>query len=143
MTEACPLWSSEQHAWLEALGHTVWMQGALPEPAAASAAMPAQAPTRPVREAVAPVRRAPVAPAAPVSVDAAPVTRAAVARRPGARMPDRLHFALIRASGCNPNAPGAAELIASWPAASELRGNPAAKRALWPRLRALRKQGQP
>jgi hypothetical protein len=141
MTEASPLWSSEQHAWLEALGHTVWMHGALPEPAPRPIPPPPQ--TRPVREAAAPVRRAPAAPAAPASVDAAPATRAVVPRRPGARMPDRLHFALIRASGCNPNAPGAAELIASWPAASELRGNPAAKRALWPRLRALRKQGQP
>jgi DNA polymerase III psi subunit len=63
--------------------------------------------------------------------------------RPATRMPDRLHFALIRASGCNPNAPGAAQLIAQWPTAAQLRGNPAAKRALWPQLRALRKQSLP
>ena len=58
-------------------------------------------------------------------------------------MPDRLHFALIRASACNPNAPDAAEVIAQWPTAEQLRGNPAAKRALWPRLRSLRKQALP
>jgi DNA polymerase III psi subunit len=55
------------------------------------------------------------------------------------RLPDRLHFALIRAAGCNPNAPGVAEVIAAWPTAEELRADPAAKRALWPRLRALRR----
>jgi DNA polymerase III psi subunit len=54
-------------------------------------------------------------------------------------VPDRLHFALIRASGCNPNAEGAAEIFAQWPSSAELRGNPAAKRALWPTLRKLRR----
>jgi len=141
MSESSALWSSEQHGWLEALGHTVWVHGALPEPVAAPRQVPEQAQARPAREPAAPVRRAPAAPAAPMPVEAAP--RAAAPRRAGARMPDRLHFALIRASGCNPNAPGAAELIASWPAASALRGDPAAKRALWPRLRALRRQAQP
>lgn len=62
-------------------------------------------------------------------------------RRPAGRLPDRLHFALIRASGCNPNAEGAAEIFAQWPSSAELRGNPAAKRALWPMLRKLRRPG--
>ena len=61
----------------------------------------------------------------------------------GAKLPDRLHFALIRVSGCNPNAPGAAELFAQWPPSSELRGNPVAKRALWPILRRLRRGMSP
>ena len=68
---------------------------------------------------------------------------AAPARRPASRLPDKLHFALIRASGCNPNAPDAAALIAQWPPSSMLRGNAAAKRALWPQLRALRKRQVP
>jgi DNA polymerase III psi subunit len=58
-------------------------------------------------------------------------------------LPDKLHFALIRASGCNPNAEEAAAIIAQWPPSHELRGNPAAKRALWPRLRALRRKPSP
>ena len=68
-----------------------------------------------------------------------PVRPASTPRMGGGKLPDRLHFALIRASGCNPNAPGAAELFAQWPSSAELRGNPAAKRALWPRLRRLRR----
>ena len=43
----------------------------------------------------------------------------------------------------NPNAEDAAAIIAGWPPSSELRGNPAAKRALWPQLRALRRQRSP
>ena len=68
---------------------------------------------------------------------------AAPARRATSRLPDKLHFALIRASGCNPNAPDAAALIAQWPVSATLRGNAAAKRALWPQLRALRKRQVP
>nr|CCP39369.1 hypothetical protein BN444_01088 [Xanthomonas translucens pv. translucens DSM 18974] len=64
---------------------------------------------------------------------------APVARRAGLRLPDRLQIALLRASGCNPNDPATQALMATWPLA-ELRGNAAAKRALWPQLRALRKQ---
>ncbi len=57
-------------------------------------------------------------------------------------MPDRLQIALLRASGCNPGDPQTQALMASWPLA-ELRGNPAAKRALWPQLRALRRRQGP
>ena len=122
---ALPLWSAEQYGWLAALGHAVYVRGTLTETAVAAAE---QAPAAPRRERAAP-------PAPPVFVqESAPTTR-----RPAARLPDRLHIALIRAAGINPNAPGMAELIAQWPSSSELRGDPAAKRALWPRLRALRK----
>ncbi|KLD78729.1 hypothetical protein Y886_08800 [Xanthomonas hyacinthi DSM 19077] len=55
------------------------------------------------------------------------------------RLPDRLQIALLRACACNPNDPATQALMATWPLA-ELRGNAAAKRALWPQLRALRKQ---
>lgn len=130
---ASPLWTAEQHGWLAALGHAVYVRGALPEVVAevapAASVVSERAPAPPPR-----------ARAAPPSVSTTPAREAApTARRPAARLPDRLHIALIRAAAINPNAPGMAELIAQWPASSELRGNPAAKRALWPRLRALRK----
>ncbi|EKT4072879.1 hypothetical protein QEG16_004076 [Stenotrophomonas maltophilia] len=62
------------------------------------------------------------------------------ARQPVVRLPDRLQIALLRASGCNPNDPATQALMDSWPL-DQLRQDPAAKRALWPQLRALRKRG--
>lgn len=131
------LWSAQQHEWLKALGHRVYVQGAavLEEGRAEVVATPVrQSPVAapPVRRRVEPAAAEPVreVPAAPPS-------------RPASRLPDKLHFALIRASGCNPNAPEAAAIMAQWPASAELRGNPAAKRALWPRLRALRRPAVP
>ncbi|MBN7837886.1 hypothetical protein J0L40_08990 [Stenotrophomonas maltophilia] len=64
------------------------------------------------------------------------------AREPVVRLPDRLQIALLRASGCNPNDPATQALMDSWPL-DQLRRDPAAKRALWPQLRALRKRGTP
>lgn len=128
------LWSPQQHGWLVALGHTVYLQGALPEEEAevvASATM--RAGNAPVAVVRAP-RRAPEAPRETSRRPAPDPPRRAVSG-----VPDKLHFALIRASGCNPNAAGAEEIMARWPATAELRGNPAAKRLLWPQLRALRK----
>ena len=43
---------------------------------------------------------------------------------------------------CNPNDPATQALMDSWPL-DQLRQDPAAKRALWPQLRALRKRGAP
>jgi len=57
------------------------------------------------------------------------------------RLPDRLQIALLRASGCNPNDPETQALMASWNL-DELRRSAAAKRALWPQLRALRKRSR-
>jgi len=128
-------WSAQQQHWLTALGHTVYEQGqALPFALATAFAMPAASAARsPVRAAgVTPPRRV-----APSAVAAAPAP--AAPPRGASRLPDKLHIALIRASGCNPNAAGAGAQMAQWPATSALRGNPAAKRALWPQLRALRK----
>lgn len=150
-------WSAEQQGWLAALGYTVWVTGAPspaerePAEAGLGAAAPSHAPASPPRAEPPkpPVAREPaaarVAPTLdPESSPAPERVRAATPRsRPASRLPDRLHFALIRASGCNPNAEGAAEIFAQWPASSELRGNPAAKRALWPRLRALRRPSAP
>ncbi|XHH29120.1 alanine acetyltransferase [Xanthomonas euroxanthea] len=144
-----PMWSDLQVSYLQALGHTVYLDrdtvdaAAVPEETIERA--PAAAPPRVERTpptpapAVAPAvrRSAPVAPAhAPDAVTAAPPRRSRVG------MPDRLQMALLRASGCNPGDPNTQALMASWPLA-ELRGNPAAKRALWPQLRALRRRRNP
>lgn len=138
-----PLWTGEQHAWLQALGHTVWVPGSLPvaaapAPARAPQARPSSRPAPSPRQ-VAPSTRAP-APPAPDHAQTEPARRApAPAPRAGARLHDPLRFELIRASGLNPSAPESAAIIASWPDTATLRGNPQAKRALWPLLRALRK----
>jgi hypothetical protein len=127
------LWSAEQQEWLSALGHTLYVPGPLPvaEPESPPAGQPQVSPASAIPV---PARRAPPAPTA-----GATANTSAPPRRAAAALPDRLHFALIRASGCNPNAEGAAEIIAQWPSSAELRGNPAAKRALWPALRKLRR----
>ena len=145
-----PVWSPQQQAWLQAMGYTVYLEGgALDAPLVAAAPVRDVAPSfvevdSPARSkpvtAPAPVRRAPVsnAPEAPVTA----ATAVAPARRAGGlRMPDRLQIALLRASGLNPNEPQTRALMDSWPLA-ELRADPAAKRALWPQLRALRKRSQ-
>jgi len=49
---------------------------------------------------------------------------------------DPLILALLRAAGRGRDA---APLARDWPAPQTLRGDPQAKRALWPRLRALRR----
>jgi hypothetical protein len=133
------LWSAEQQGWLRALGHAVYLPADWPTEAGAP--MVADAPVvRDEAPAPAPVAAPRARPPARDTLDSPPPARRAPAPRTGgAKLPDRLHFALIRASGCNPNAPGAAELFAQWPPSSELRGNPAAKRALWPALRRLRR----
>lgn len=157
---AVPLWSDDQRDWLQALGHVVYVQAADAAPvdedepdrsSITDAPVPAQAPMAtsdaPRAPAVADVhaphhgfRRAAAAPQAPMTEPAPAGERHAgsFARRPAARLPDRLQIALLRASGCNPNLPETQALIDAWPIA-ELRGNPQAKRALWPQLRALRR----
>lgn len=56
---------------------------------------------------------------------------------------DPLAHALLRAAGRGPGSEGAAELLRSLPPLAALRADPAAKRALWPRLRALRRGAVP
>jgi len=133
------LWSAEQQGWLRALGHAVYLPADWPTEAGAPvvADVPVVREETPAPAPVAPRARPPARDA----IDTAPPARRAAPapRTGGAKLPDRLHFALIRASGCNPNAPGAADVFAQWPSSSELRGNPAAKRALWPTLRRLRR----
>ena len=53
---------------------------------------------------------------------------------------DPLLHAVLRAAGRDPADARAALLLAELPPVATLRGDPAAKRRLWPRLRALRSQ---
>lgn len=103
--------------------------------------MPAPQPPVPVAASVAAVpRRAPppATDAAGEPVPARPPVRTGTMPRP-AQMPDRLRLALLRASGLDPADPAAMAAMAQWPV-EELRRDAAAKRAFWPRLRALRKR---
>jgi hypothetical protein len=157
------LWSPAQQAWLQAMGYTVYHDGQLAAEldaalqlsvADADAASPAaQSPSRqPEPAAVEPAPRQPRSPSPPprtapavVSATEPQAARAAPAgttRQPAVRLPDRLQIALLRASGCNPNDDATQALMDSWPL-EQLRRDPAAKRALWPQLRALRKRGVP
>lgn len=52
---------------------------------------------------------------------------------------DPLAHALLRAAGRGADADDAAAVLRGLPALDVLRADPAAKRALWPRLRALRR----
>lgn len=152
------LWTPAQQAWLQAMGYSVLHEGALAAELEAAAAMAQVMEPPAVELSVAPVasrpavpRQAPAAPRAPVaprpaavdtidtSSDIAP--RTGTVRRPSVRLPDRLQIALLRASGCNPNDPETQALMDSWPL-DTLRADPAAKRALWPVLRALRRKGR-
>lgn len=153
-----PLWSPAQQSWLQAMGYTVFVDGSV-EPEArgvpevelhAAPVGELPAPVRsprpaPPADAPPPVRRnAPrtVEEQAPATASAAAPARAGSGRRATVRMPDRLQIALLRASGCNPAEPDTQALMASWNL-DELRSSAAAKRALWPQLRALRKRGRP
>ncbi len=160
------LWSPAQQAWLQAMGYTVYHDGQLAAEldaalqlsvaeAEASVALPepvrAPVPSREQHAGVAPAARperpAPPRRETPVSAqDTVPAAERPMpsgnARQPVVRLPDRLQIALLRASGCNPNDPATQRLMDSWPL-DQLRHDPAAKRALWPQLRALRKRGTP
>lgn len=153
-----PLWSPAQQSWLQAMGYTVFVDGsvepdAVVVPDVQLSMAPVVEPAPPVRQprpapaadAPAPARRsAPrsVEEGAPANPPVATRSRAPGSRRPGGLMPDRLQIALLRASGCNPAEPDTQALMASWDL-HELRTSAAAKRALWPQLRALRKRGRP
>ena len=54
---------------------------------------------------------------------------------------DPLAHALLHAAGRDAGSEGAAALLRELPPLAVLRADPAAKRALWPRLRALRQRG--
>ena len=161
------LWDPQQREWLEAMGHSLLVLAdagpvdALEDPApTAAVAAPLAAPTvappaaatpaRPVparREsptaADAPVVFDPPIPAAapPPKTDRAAKAAALQAARAGAhRQPEGpLLQALLRATGQLPAA--AARTLRELGIDASLRDDPAAKRALWVRLRALRRAG--
>ena len=114
-------WSAEQTQWLQAMGHQVWT---LP----AADASPAQATTT-IQEAAAPLNPAPPERTGPPRQGAAP-------RAPAPAAQDRLMQAILRAAN---RAAGDVAVSALLPDSSTLRGNAAAKRALWPQLRRLRR----
>ena len=112
------LWSAQQREWLQAMGHSVLsLAGDEAELA------PAVAPT--------------AGRASTPRPELAPAAAAANPARPTADSP--LLRNLLRAAR---RAPGDAAVLALFDAAA-LRGDPAAKRALWPRLRALRRGNAP
>lgn len=161
-----PLWSPAQQSWLQAMGYTVFVDGQIDEVAPAPITLSVAAHAAPAERAVAPPAPASAAilrctprhrrgavrrpasmrrPSRAAAVPGTPRQRRAKrspGRRPAVRMPDRLQIALLRASGCNPAEPETQALMAGWNL-DDLRGNAAAKRALWPQLRALRKRGRP
>jgi len=124
------LWTAEQRQWLQAMGHTVWSVASA-ESLAAEHSPPsheepvASGPRGAMREAAALLGRS--ARPSPAQSSARP----APARASGG---DRLMQSLIRAAGGIDEA----RVIEIAGDIAALRGNAAAKRALWPRLRALR-----
>lgn len=140
-------WSPRQRYWLQALGHAVPRLAGADEELPANveeAAAPAPAPvqSRPAAAMdrdiapAAPRRHVPSAPA-PVDAAAAPAARHGGMRRPEG-LPDRLQLAVLRASGLPPADPRVQALLEQWPP-NRLRGDAAAKRALWRLLRVLRR----
>lgn len=114
-------WSPEQAQWLQAMGHQVWTL-ATPDASAAEA-------TTALHEAAALLKPATAERTErPLQVPAA--------RAPAQAAQDRLVQAILRAAN---RATGDVALSALLPDPSTLRGNAAAKRALWPRLRRLRR----
>ena len=120
-------WSAQQREWLAALGHDVLSladASPVPAPGAPVASPP---PRQPDRAADRLERTAP-----------APTT----ARTAPARAPTET--ALLRAlAQAARRAPDDGEFLRALPPLASLRGNPAARRALWPRLRALRRGARP
>ena len=110
-------WSPEQQRLLRALGHELMVHGvAWPTSVAETEA------STPARSAK-PIRKAPPAPSA---------TPAAATTAPAHDGIERLHEALRRAAG-------GGDISALIEDLERLRREPALKRALWPRLRAMRR----
>jgi hypothetical protein len=132
------LWSPQQHEWLQAMGHQVWaLGGAQSVESGSQAVSNAQdAPADARREAAALLKGEGAARTRPATPAPAP-------REPASREPartDRLLLAVLRAAGRDS---GDADVVALVTDLASLRGNAAAKRALWPQLRALRRRGGP
>ncbi|MGO1072268.1 alanine acetyltransferase [Lysobacter sp. CA199] len=128
------LWSAHQREWLQAMGHTVLaLAGSDAGPAPAHAETDVRGDERPGAlaggAADTPVRSAPARAGA-----AAPGAGRAVPAYEGGDSP--LLRNLLRAARRDGGDPQVLALFD----AQALRGNPAAKRALWPQLRGLRRR---
>lgn len=125
------LWSAQQREWLQALGHPALALAGAPE-----AAPPARQDPRAVSA------RTDVEPRASASErrPERPAERATTATTatPARSGDDALLRAVLRAAGRRPDAPPDEAVLNLYDAAT-LRGYPAAKRALWPLLRSLRR----
>ena len=115
-------WSAEQTQWLQAMGHQVWTLPAADAP-------PAQATTT-IQEAAALLKPAPPERTGRPRQGSAPPRASAPAAQ------GRLMQAILRAAN---RAAGDLAVSALLSDPSTLRGNAAAKRALWPQLRRLRR----
>lgn len=128
------LWSAQQREWLQALGHPALALAGAPEAAPPARQEPQAVSARTDVEprASAPERR-PERPAerATTAATATPAT-------PARSGDDALLRAVLRAAGRRPDAPPDEAVLNLYDAAT-LRGYPAAKRALWPLLRSLRR----
>jgi len=118
-------WTTEQRQWLRAMGHQLWT---VAEPGAADAPDGSA-----IQEAAALLKPAPADRLPPARQGAAAARTPAQAPRTS---PDRLMQAIWRAANCSVGDTAVSALL---PDASALRGNAAAKRALWPQLRSLRR----
>lgn len=161
------LWSAEQQAWLAALGHRVLVLAGdetvtpLVEADVPGARAEAR-PQAPVREA--PARPGSVVPPAPAAARSPSYAEAGAERRPApprvpldvggppspsSRTPsprppdDALERALLRVTGQRTRSQARAVLERLGVDVEALRGNPAAKRALWRRLRPLQPRFRP
>jgi hypothetical protein len=114
-------WSAEQQRLLHALGHDLMVHGTQ-WPVAGAAVVGAALAAMPLTGPIA-------AKAAPTT---APSTTSASSKVAASQVPEKLLEALRRAAGGN-------DIGALVDDIDKLRNQPALKRALWPRLRALRR----
>lgn len=117
------LWNAQQREWLQAMGHSVMTL----------AADKAEQPAVVAREASAPAARAASTDTVAAEPRAEPARPVAPARATGAD--GALLRAVLRAARRGAEDPAVLALFD----AQALRGDAAAKRALWPQLRALRR----
>jgi len=129
------LWTTQQQAWLRALGHTVWRYGNALSVLAALPKPPSSTPTEVATSTQVATEHEPPTSKVLQAAENVPQAPALLSTS----VPNPLLLALIRAGRFNPNQEPIRSLMAQWPL-DELRGNPAAKRAFWPQLRALRRQ---
>ena len=144
-------WSYQQTSWLRALGYTLY--SCLDE-AHLGDSMEMSFEKKTLRDSVAMIAASPnwheknTSPQRKGAVTAAqarPTTDATssssapiVQSSPGVTIPDRLELALFYACGVDASNREVDQLMRDWPS-KKLRNNPAAKRALWPLVRKIRK----